>query len=91
MQKALRKIIQSTVSVMGLSLEAIRTRLGKKTTFETAVADLLAFLYADPGIAASPEFQDIVQRSATLLKSRYTAPAFWTAGRRLYQAAKVRL
>ena len=75
---------------MGVHLAEIRQRLGKKTTFEAALADLQAIVRADPGIAANAAFQDVVQRSTALLKSRYTSPAFWTAGRRLYEAARVR-
>jgi hypothetical protein len=82
-------VLYTKVTDMGVHLAEIRQRLGKKTTFEAAVADLQAIVSADPGIAANAGFQDIVQRSAALLKSRYTSPAFWSAGRRLYEAARV--
>ena len=74
---------------MGVHIEDLRVRLGRKNTFEAALVDLERLLTADQAISAAPAFQDAVQRSFTLLKSRYTTPAFWAAGRRLYLAAKV--
>ena len=74
---------------MGVHIEELRSRLAKKNTFEAALAGLESLLTSDQAISKAPAFQDAVQRSFTLLKSRYTAPAFWAAGRRLYLAAKV--
>ncbi len=70
-------------------MEDIRRRLGKKSTFESAVTDLLRALHDDPRNVNRDDFNDCVQRSFTVLRSRYTAPAFWSAGKKLYEAVQV--
>lgn len=74
---------------MEAHLKDVRKRLAKKATFEKAVSELQDALYEDPELVYSNEFISTVQRSYTLLKSRYTTPAFWSAGRSLYKAVQV--
>ncbi len=68
----------------------VRKRLVRKATFEQALLDLQQLLSDNPELSKNAEYTASVQRSFTLLRTRYTAPAFWSAGRRLYQAVKVR-
>ncbi len=87
--------IQSEILVannlnMDSCLQDVRQNLSKKATFEQALADLQQLLNDNPDLIQNPEYFAVVQRSFTLLKSRYTAPAFWSAGRKLYQAVEVR-
>ena len=78
------------------SLGDIRKQLGRKATFEAAVSEL-AGIVAQPGGALSSRdgavdwdaVWDVVHRVFVLLKTRYTSPAFWRAGRCLFAAAKV--
>jgi hypothetical protein len=70
-------------------MEDCRRRLGKKATFEAALADLQSALADNPSLIEEADFNDTVQRSFTVLKSRYSGPAFWSAGRKLYQAVQV--
>lgn len=76
---------------MPASMDDIIKRLGKKATFEIAITDLLQALSDDPSIINSVDYKDATQRSFTVLKSRYTAPAFWAAGKRLYEAVRVNI
>ena len=62
----------------------VRARLAKKATFEAAVADLVKALHASPAAATDPAIAELIERSFTLLRTRYTAPGFWSAGRALY-------
>ena len=67
--------------------QAVRARLAKKATFEAAVADLEKALRASPAAASEPAIAELIERSFTLLRTRYTAPGFWNAGRALYASA----
>lgn len=67
--------------------QGVRARLAKKATFEAAVADLEKALSASPAAASDPAIAELVERSFTLLRTRYTAPGFWSAGRALYASA----
>lgn len=74
----------------------LRARLAKRTSFESAAAELTSALLRrarcrqlDGANATQPdeELWSAVGRAHTLLRTRYTAPAFWRAGRMLFQAA----
>ena len=67
--------------------QGVRARLAKKATFEAAVADLGKALRASPAAASDPAIAELIERSFTLLRTRYTAPGFWSAGRALYASA----
>ena len=67
--------------------QGVRARLAKKATFEAAVADLEKALRASPAAASDPAVAELIERSFTLLRTRYTAPGFWNAGRALYASA----
>lgn len=67
-----------------------KARLSKRATFEAAANDLCS-------IANGPELEDggaqmdwwlACRRAHLLLKTRFTSPAFWNAGRRLFHAAQ---
>jgi hypothetical protein len=77
-------------SEMEERLEDVREKLNKKKTFEQALIDLQQLLVEIPELSTSVPLSALVQRTFTLLKTRYTAPAFWSAGKKLYQAVKVR-
>ena len=75
----------------------IRARLGKRSTFEGAAGELTSLLLQrarcrqlDAAHAPEPldaEAFQAVQRCATLLRTRYTSPAFWRAAQLLFQTA----
>ena len=67
--------------------QGVRARLAKKATFEAAVAELEKALRASPAAASDPAVAELIERSFTLLRTRYTAPGFWSAGRALYASA----
>ena len=67
--------------------QGVKARLAKKATFEAAVADLVKALHASPAAASDPAVAELIERSFTLLRTRYTAPGFWSAGRALYASA----
>lgn len=77
-------------SQMDGRLHDVRQKLSKKATFEQALVALQQILVESPELSRDVEFSATLQRSFTLLKTRYTAPAFWSAGKKLYQAVKVR-
>lgn len=66
-------------------LEKCRTRLSKKATFESAIADACFLVRNNPAQSALPPVQvklmEVCKRCMTLLKTRYTSSAFWTAGK----------
>ena len=74
---------------MAVDLEDIRKRLQKKATFEAALADLQRQLRDDPTLAGQDAVFDLIKRISVLLKTRYTWPAFWRAGRSVFETAKV--
>ena len=74
---------------MAVDLEDIRRRLQKKATFEAALADLQKQLRDNPTLAGQDAVFDLIKRISTLLKTRYTSPAFWRAGRSVFETAKV--
>ncbi|KAG6467334.1 hypothetical protein ZIOFF_074838 [Zingiber officinale] len=69
-------------------LQALQRKLGKKQSFEEAVASI-ASLVRGQYPSASPSLRksmySTVSRVATLLQSRYTTPAFWLTGLRLFE------
>lgn len=77
----------------------IQARMCKRATFEAAVAELTTVLlrharqqrmsHGDtPTATATDQHEwDAVSRCAMLLRTRYTSPAFWRAGRFLFLAA----
>ena len=74
-------------------LEACRTRLAKKATFEKAVADVKVIVQSHHAQFALPSAQakllDVTGRCMTLLKTRYTSPAFWRIGSELLAQCQV--
>lgn len=71
----------------------LKQRLERKATFETAVQELTSAVKAlsssDTPTAAAVSQLDLVPRVHTLLKARYSNPAFWKAGLELFRAAQV--
>lgn len=74
---------------MALDLEDIKKRVSKKATFENAVADLQTLLRDNPSFVSEDAVFDLIKRIMVLLRTRFTSPAFWGAGRNLYTTAKV--
>ena len=74
---------------MAVDLEDIRKRVSKKAAFEDAVADLKKLLGDNPRLIRQDAVFDLLKRIMVLLKTRFTSPAFWRAGRALYETAKV--
>jgi hypothetical protein len=69
----------------------LRTQLEKKATFEAAVRQCTAAVRGTPlpgALAADATFRATLARCFVLLRSRYTAPAFWAAARELFSAAE---
>ena len=71
------------------TLEDIKRRVSKKATFEDAVADLQKLLQENFSLVSQDAVFDIMKRIMVLLRTRFTSPAFWRAGRGLYETAKV--
>ncbi|XP_074577992.1 E3 ubiquitin-protein ligase AIP2 isoform X2 [Curcuma longa] len=69
-------------------LQSLQRKLGKKQSFEEAVASI-ASLVRGKYPSASPSLRksmySTVSRVATLLQTRYTTPAFWLTGLRLFE------
>eukprot|EP00249_Psilotum_nudum_P009878 c22208_g1_i1 orf=315-1340(-) len=76
---------------LAATIAALQRQLAKKQTFQTA-AESLACVLADHYTSASVAEQKLmfaaVCRAATLLQTRYTAPGFWKAGLKLFEAAQ---
>ena len=76
-------------------LEKCRTRLSKKATFESAIAEACLVLRRSPAQTALAPVQvklmEVCTRCMTLLKTRYTSAAFWTAGKDLFAMCQVSL
>jgi len=69
----------------------LKQRLERKATFEAAVKDLTCAIKA-LGTADTPATAadlTLVPRVHTLLKARYSNPAFWKAGLELFKAVQV--
>ena len=77
------------ITEMAVDLEDIKLRLSKKATFEIAVADLHKLLRDSPGLISQDAAFDLIKRIMLLLRTRFTSPAFWRAGRGLCETAKV--
>lgn len=73
-------------------LESCRTRLSKKATFESAIADVCLLVKADHAQTALQPVQvkllEVCARCMTLLKTRYTSSAFWKAGKDLISSCQ---
>jgi hypothetical protein len=67
----------------------LKQRLERKATFEAAVKELTAAVQAPSSQPAAAEALELVPRVHTLLKARYSNPAFWSAGLGLFRAAQV--
>lgn len=65
---------------------ALQTQLGKKQTFLHAVKALAAAL-GSPTALQDPAAKTAVARAASVLRARYTSPAFWSEGRQLFRVA----
>lgn len=67
------------------TLEELKQQLEKKGTFSAAVAGLKELVkQARNQPRCSPDLLQVVTRCHTLLKARYTNPAFWKAGQALF-------
>ena len=71
-------------------LEDLQKQLGKKQKFEDAVSSLKSLLqrtYPSASTSLRKSFYSVICRVATVLKTRYTAPGFWSAGLGLFEQA----
>lgn len=66
---------------------SLKQRLERKATFEAAVKELTTAVRATSD--TPPAALDLVPRVHTLLKARYSNPAFWKAGLELFKAVEV--
>lgn len=62
---------------------ALQQQLGKKATFEASCRAAAAHQRQ----LGEPAARALLARARQLLKARYTSPAYWAAGRQLFQAA----
>lgn len=72
-------------------LQDLQKQLGKKQLFEGAVSHIKSLLtqrYLSSPPSLRKLFFTVVSRVATVLKTRYTAPGFWTAGLGLFLEAE---
>ncbi|KAI4380837.1 hypothetical protein MLD38_006980 [Melastoma candidum] len=72
-------------------LEDLQKQLGRKQKFENAVVSIGSVLRDTYASASPPLCQlmySVVCRVATILKTRYTAPGFWSAGLQLFELAE---
>ncbi|CAA7394991.1 unnamed protein product [Spirodela intermedia] len=72
-------------------LQNLQRQLGKKHSFEGAVAGIVSILrsrYTSSSPALRKTIYTAVCRVATILRTRYTAPGFWVAGLRLFEEAE---
>ncbi|XP_071737081.1 E3 ubiquitin-protein ligase AIP2-like [Rutidosis leptorrhynchoides] len=72
-------------------LQELQKQLGKKQMFEEAVSSIRSLLHqfypsASPSLRKS--FFTVISRVATILKTRYTSPGFWSAGLGLFLEAE---
>lgn len=74
---------------MAATLDEIKERMSKKATFEIAVTDLQNLLGDKPSVVSQDAVFDLLKRVMVMLRTRFTSPAFWKAGRSLYETAKV--
>ncbi|XP_078429533.1 RING/U-box superfamily protein [Wolffia australiana] len=72
-------------------LQKMQKQLGKKQSFEEAVAGIISILRTSHPSSSSSVRKSIyaaICRVATVLRTRYTAPGFWLAGLRLFEEAE---
>ncbi|GAB2217638.1 hypothetical protein Droror1_Dr00000841 [Drosera rotundifolia] len=72
-------------------LEELQKQLGKKQTFEGAVASIESLLnenYATSSASTRKLFYSVVCRVATVLRTRYTTPGYLIMGLRLFEEAE---
>lgn len=72
-------------------LQELQKQLGKKQSFEEAVSTITSLLrvsYPSASSSLRDSFYTVVCRVATILKTRYTAPGFWSAGLQLFLEAE---
>lgn len=76
-------------------LEASRSKLTKKATFEAALQDMSEIIESKSAEFALSEVEsklvEVLARCVTLLKTRYTSLAFWRAASKLLEKAQVRM
>ena len=74
-------------------IEKCRSRLSKKATFESAIAEACLLVRENPAqIALAPvqvKLMEVCARCMTLLKTRYTSAAFWMAGKEFLALCQV--
>ncbi|XP_021761088.1 E3 ubiquitin-protein ligase AIP2-like [Chenopodium quinoa] len=71
-------------------LQQLRTQLNKKQTFESAVSSIKSLLlqsYSTSSPSTQKLFYDVVSRVATVIRTRYTFPAYLLAGVDLLETA----
>lgn len=68
-------------------LQSAKAALSRRSTFEVAIKELQE-LISDSTVEDKQQLWDAVKRCFTLLKTRYTAQAFWVAGRELFTVAQ---
>ncbi|KNA10246.1 hypothetical protein SOVF_146120 [Spinacia oleracea] len=71
-------------------LHQLRTQLNKKQTFESAVSSIKSLLLESYSAASLPTqkvFYDVISRVATVLRTRYTFPAYLLAGAEVLEIA----
>ena len=66
-------------------LQSAKAGLSKRSTFESAMRELQE-LISDSTMEDRQQLWEAVKRCFTLLKTRYTALAFWIAGQDLFTA-----
>ena len=72
-----------------MTVAEVRSGLSRKATFERSLALLEQLLQGAPH--PGDEAWQLLHRSFTILKSRYTNPGIWRSGAHLYASARVRL
>ncbi|KAL3844087.1 hypothetical protein ACJIZ3_001490 [Penstemon smallii] len=72
-------------------LQELQKQLGKKQMFEESLSNIRSLLlqnYSSSSPSLQQSFYSVVCRVATILKTRYTSPGFWSAGLKLFQEAE---
>lgn len=85
-------VVNNQTAFITTGLEASRSNLAKKATFEAALQDISEIIKSNPGQFALSEVEsklvEVLARCVTLLKTRYTSLAFWTAVSKLLETAQ---
>ena len=68
-------------------LQNAKAGLSKRSTFESAIKQLQE-LISDSTVEDMQQLWEAIKRCFTLLKTRYTAQAFWLAGQDLFTATQ---